>query len=153
MEIPVKLPGFDAQRPVVKTSALAAPRLFLQGQAVPKTKGFMRPRNDSNTEVAMRFRPRFLDPIPNLEVAGTVVELAPPLKWYEYAWMMFPILLIFAGGLLGAIFGVGAVLLSTNVFRSDRPALIRYVLTGAISVASVAGYVIGVAMIFSAIKK
>jgi hypothetical protein len=153
MEIPVRLPGFETQRPVVKTSAFASPQLILRGQPVAKIKGFMRPRNDANAEVAIRFKPRFLDPIPNLEVAGSVVELASPLKWYEYAWMMFPILLIFAGGLLGAMFGVVAVLLSTNVFRSDRPAVIRYALTGAISIASVAGYVVGVTMLLSAIKK
>jgi len=38
---------------------------------------------------------------------GQTITLVSPLRWYEYAWMSLPLLLVFAGGALGALFGFG----------------------------------------------
>jgi len=96
MEIRVRLPGFELQRVVIQSaSLLSGPKLLVNGKRVPKSNGFLRPRDDNGAEIAMRFRHRFFDPIPNLEIGGNLMQLAPPLKWHQYAWMMLPILLVF----------------------------------------------------------
>jgi hypothetical protein len=142
MEIPVRLPGFELQRVIMQSaSLLSGPKLLVNGKRVPKSNGFLRPRDDNGAQIAMRFRHRFFDPIPNQEIGGNLMQLAPPLKWYQYAWMMLPILLVIGGGVLGALSGVVAMVLSAHIFRSERSVALRYVLTAAISLASVLVYV------------
>jgi hypothetical protein len=142
MEIPVRLPGFELQRVIVRTvGLLSGPKLLINGKRIEKSNGFMRPRDDNGAEVPMRFRHRFFDPIPNLEIGGKLMQLAAPLKWYQYAWMMLPILLVIGGGVLGAICGVIAMLLSARIFRSPRPMPMQYLLTAVVSLLSVLVYV------------
>src|SRR5205823_11632010 len=126
---------------IQSASLFSGPKLVINGKRIVKANGFLRPRDDNGAEIAMRFRHRFFDPIPNLEIGGNLMQLAPPLKWYQYAWMMLPILLVIGGGLLGAICGVIAMMLSAHIFRSERPVALRYALTAAISLASVVVYV------------
>ena len=151
MEMRVRLPGFELQRVIVQTTGLVSgPKLLVNGKRVTKVGGFLRPRDDNNAEIAMRFRHRFFDPIPNLEIGGNLMQLAPPLKWHQYAWMMLPILLVIGGGLLGAICGVIAMMLSAHIFRSERPVALRYALTAAISLASVVMYVASASAVHAA---
>ncbi|MGH9895757.1 MAG: hypothetical protein ACREA0_27990, partial [bacterium] len=51
-----------------------------------------------------------------------------------------PILLVFSGGALGALFGMLATYSSTRVFRSDRGLGAKYVLSGALSLGAVAAF-------------
>jgi len=67
-------------------------------------------------------------------IGDETVLLARPLAWYEYVWVGLPVLLVFAGGALGALVGVVATYTSARIFRSDRGAFAKYVLTGLVSV-------------------
>ena len=81
MEMRVRLPGFELQRVIVQTTGLVSgPKLLVNGKRITKVGGFLRPRDDNGAEIAMRFRHRFFDPIPNLEIGGNLMQLAPPLK-------------------------------------------------------------------------
>jgi len=84
----------------------------------------------------------FLDPIPKVEVDGRIIQLARSLTWYEYLWMGLPIMLIFVGGGLGALFGIGATYTSVRIFRSKRKITIKYLLSGAVSISAVAAYLV-----------
>jgi len=61
-------------------------------------------------------------------IGDETVLLARPLAWYEYVWVGLPVLLVFAGGALGALVGVVATYTSARIFRSDRGAFAKYVL-------------------------
>ncbi len=82
----------------------------------------------------------FLDPIPKIEIDDTIIQLARSLTWYEYLWMGLPIMLIFVGGGLGAMFGLGATYTSGRIFRSERKTTIKYLLSGVVSVSAVTAY-------------
>ncbi len=84
-----------------------------------------------------------IDPVPKVVMDGVPIILARSLTWYEYAWMGIPVFLVFAGGLLGAMFGLVATYMSARIFRSDRGAVVKYVLTGIISFGAIGGFIVG----------
>jgi hypothetical protein len=91
-------------------------------------------------EVQMKHN--WLDPIPKLEIDGEAIQLAEPLIWYQYIWMGLPILLVFAGGAIGALLGFYATYANSRIFRSERSTGSKYALTGLVSLAAVLGFII-----------
>src|SRR5438270_14021771 len=105
MDIPVKLPGMEGQNIAVRASgAFSAAKLMLNGAPVAKQNGFFHLKSNAGSALAVKFKGRLLDPIPNLLVGGQTIQLVPALQWYEYAWMAIPIVLLFMGGAIGGLF-------------------------------------------------
>ena len=88
-------------------------------------------------EIILKVKNNFLDPIPKIEIDKEEIQLARPLTWYEYTWMGLPIILVLAGGGLGALIGILATYSSSRVFRSERSTFSKYLVTGIISVIAV----------------
>lgn len=138
MEIAVEHEAFTDRGLVVRAGGLwKGPQLILDGEPVRRKRRVYKLRDNSGLEVEARFKTRFLDPIPQLEIDGRTIELARPLTWYEYTWMGLPVLLVFGGGALGAFFGIGAFYSSARIFRSERGPSAKYLLSGLISVCAV----------------
>jgi len=154
MDIPVQLPGMEGQTVALRLAgAFSGAQLVLNGRALPKRNGLVQLRSNAGSTLAVKFKNRFLDPIPNLIVGGQTIQLVPPLEWYQYVWMGIPIVLLFVGGALGGLCGGLAVAVSSRVFRSDLSAGMKYGLTGLISGAAFITYFIVAATVLAAIKK
>src|SRR5262249_14785244 len=125
----------------------------LNGQQVAKQNGVYNIRSNSGSTMAIKLKPRILDPIPNLVVGGQTMQLAPALEWYQYLWMTIPVALVFTGGAIGGLCGGAAAATSSQIFRSDRSEMAKYGLTGAISVAAFLVYFLIAGTIMAAIKK
>ena len=136
MRYPIEIDGFDGRDIFVETQGLfSGPRLFIDGHQAtkgPKPKEFVLVRNDG-AEVTGKFRFMFLDPLPPLTIAGQRVKVTEPLKWHEWAWIGWPIILVFAGGAVGGGLGASAAYVNARVFRSGAGFLTRYAATGMIS--------------------
>ena len=149
MGYPVKLPGFEGQEIVVEPAGFfSGPKLLVNGQPAPKGqgRGEMLIRRNDGKDVACAFRNNFLD-VPVLVVEGKPLNLVEPLKWYEWTWNGLPIVMIF-GGALGGLLGVLAITLNLKVFRSAQNAVMKYILTGAISAGAFVLYFI-LALLFA----
>ena len=150
MGLLANIEGFEGQKIEAKVSFWTGPRLFVKG--VPAPKGLRRgemvlQRNDGRQIYAV-WKPQILGlDVPKLVVDGKTINLAPPLKWYQWIWSALPILLIFWGGLMGAITGVIAFSINTNIFRSSQNEAMNYALTGVVSVLAVIVYIFA-ALIF-----
>jgi hypothetical protein len=154
MEIPVKLPGMEGQNVALRSAGtFAGAQLVLNGEPVVKQNGFFHLRSNAGSALAVKFKPRFLDPIPNLEVGGQTIQLVPALEWYQYVWMGIPIILVFLGGAVGGLCGGLAAGISSRVFRSDRSEAAKYGLTGLISLGAFFTYFVVVSAILGAIRK
>lgn len=140
MEIRPVIEGFEGQELVVKSSLLSGTRLFINEQKAPKGQrwGEMAlTRNDGRVVPAM-WKPQMLGfDTPQLVVEGKTIQLVEPLKWYEMVFAGLPIILVFIGGLLGAIVGVLAFAASTSIFRSGINKFSKYALTGLITIFAV----------------
>ena len=154
MDITVRLPGMEGQSVALRTGGMfSGPKLMLNGQPVAKQNGLFQLRSDAGSAMPVKLKGRFLDPIPNLEVGGQIIQLAPALAWYQYAWMSLPILLVFGGGAIGGFCGGLAAVSSSRIFRSNFSEGMKYALTGAISLGAFFTYFVVASAILAAIRK
>lgn len=141
MDYPFEHPEFQSRRLALRTSGFfAAPRLVVDGAEVVGSKRKFSVHDDQGRPRELKLKAHFLDPIPKVVIDGTAIDLVRPLAWYEYTWMGLPILLVVSGGALGALFGMLAGYSSTRIFRSDRGPVAKYVVSGAISLGAVVGF-------------
>jgi hypothetical protein len=137
-------PDFQGRSLVLRVSGFfGATKLVVDGAEVVGHRGKFTLHDNQGRSHKLRLKPRFLDPIPNVVLDDTVITLVPPPRWYEYAWMSLPILLVFYGGALGAILGLAAAYSSTRIFRGDRSAGAKYLLSGALSLGAVVVFLAG----------
>jgi hypothetical protein len=154
MDIPVTLPGMEGQNLALRTAGtFAGPKLLVNGQPVAKQNGTFNLQANSGSTVAVKFKARLLDPIPNLVVGGQTIQIAPPLEWYQYLWMSVPILLVFMGGAIGGFCGGAAAFMSGHIFRSHRSEMTKYALTGMISLSAFVVYFVLASTLLAALHK
>lgn len=139
MRIEVRHPAFKRQHLSVETasSVFSSPKLLLNGVAVKKERGRYPVTSDFGGEKLIQMRYNLVDPVPTLKIDEQTVNLLEPLQWYEYAWSGLPILLVFAGGLLGGLVGGVATIANGRIFRSERGQIVKYGLAGLITVSAV----------------
>jgi hypothetical protein len=143
MQIPISHSRFEGQILSVETGGFfRGARVLHNGNPVEKRKGRYLVHTNRGERVLIRLKGNFLDPIPKVIFGNETIVLARPLTWYEYIWIGFPILLVFAGGAIGGLVGGMATYASARIFRSDRGALTKYGITSLISVVSVVAFVI-----------
>ena len=143
MQIDVQHPKFKTQRLTVETAGwFRGPRLLVNGVVEPRKKGRYTVASDSGAETSIQLRYNFLDPIPKLKIGDEVAELASPLKWYEYAWIGVPIVLVFSGGAIGGLVGALAANASGRVFRGDRGGAAKYGLSALITLGAFVAFVV-----------
>ncbi|MBI4334258.1 MAG: hypothetical protein HY673_23625 [Chloroflexi bacterium] len=133
MDIPVRLDGFEGRSIVLRTGFFSNPGLVVDGVIAKPEKGRYVLTNSKGEQVEVRVKTNWVDPVPKLDVAGRIVTLARPLKWYEWVWIGLPVLMVFAGGALGALLGLAATYCNVRVMRSAYPAWSKFIMTAAIT--------------------
>jgi hypothetical protein len=148
VRIEIKHPAFKSKHlSVEQASFLSGPKLLLDGVVVKKQKGGFPVVSDSGQPVMIQMRYNLLDPIPTIKVGDAAIELAKPLRWFEYVWIGLPMLLMFAGGALGGFVGGGSTIVNGRIFRSERSTAAKYALAAVTTVAGAAVFfVIAVAI-------
>ena len=143
MSYPAKIEGFEYQNIEVQTGFWTGPRLLVNGEPAPKgsKRGEMILRRDDGRQVNASWKPQFLGlDVPQLVVDGRTVQLVEPLKWYQWVWGGWPIVLLFVGGALGAIAGMLGAVINARVFRAEISEILKYVVTGVVSILAVLVY-------------
>lgn len=141
MEIHVSHESFTSSELSIKSSGFwSGPKLLLNGEPQNGKKNLFDVTDNNGVVRKVLLKNKVFDPIPKIEIDGETLELAEPLTWYQYTWMGLPILLIFAGGGLGALFGCSATYASSRIFRSEKSNVSKYVISGLISVGAVFGF-------------
>jgi len=83
--------------------------------------------------------------VPALEIDGRRIEVVRSFRWYELTWIALPVVLVFVGGVLGAIVGFVAAAINAQIMRTGQPLAARYLLTAGVTAFAVAAYgVIGI---------
>lgn len=137
MAVPLQVDGFDGHTiEVVPAGVLTPARLLFDGMPAPKGKrrgenSLM--RNDGR-EVTVTWKHQILD-MPKLVIDGKTFDIVKPLAWYEWIWSALPILMVI-GSALGGIIGILAFSINARIFRSNLHTLVKFLLTLAVSIAS-----------------
>jgi hypothetical protein len=146
---PITYPGLERLNLAVKPAGFFGPQLLQNGVALKKQKGCYTVVNSTGQQVSIKLKGRFMDPVPRVVIGSDTIDLAPALKWYEYTWAGFPIILLAVGGALGGGLGAAAAFSNMNTFRSDRSTAAKFVLTGLTSFAAAGTWFILAMLIMS----
>lgn len=119
---------------------LRGPQLLVDGHPQKGTRGIFHVPDSAGNDVTIRLASNWIDPIPRVTVNGRPLVLARSLEWYEYLWIGLPVLMVFTGGLLGALIGVAAVRESATVFRTNNSKAVKFLVTGLVTFVAVAIY-------------
>ena len=121
MRFPLTMAGLEAANLSVDSGTWRdGPTLLSNGQPLGKDatgRTIVRAPNGRDITILVRRSPWLIDPVPRVEVDGTGVTLAPPLRWSEIVWSALPLGLAFIGGTLGAAIGAVAALANLRIMR------------------------------------
>jgi hypothetical protein len=149
---PVKPQGFEGQKIEVQPAGIfSGYKLIVNGLPAPKgaKRGEMLLRRNDGAEVIASWKPQALGfDVPQLVVDGSAIPLVQPLKWYEWLWGGLPMLLVFAGGALGAVIGFIAFSVNSKIFRAPFSLFLKFLTTAAISMVAVMVYFLIVLLVF-----
>jgi hypothetical protein len=154
MQYQVQIEGFESQTIQVQAPGLfSGAKLLVNGQPAPKgpKRNQMALRRDDGAEVVAVWKPRMLGlDVPQIAVDGKSIQVVEPLPWYQWLWSALPVLLVFAGGAIGAFAGVLALFVNLKVFRSSMNGAVKYLATAAASFTAVLVYFV-LAVLISAV--
>jgi hypothetical protein len=141
MQYLIKVDGFEGhQIAVTSDEFISNPKLLIDGQPAPngqKRGEFIVYRNNGSKGIAQFTSASMgFDPVPHLTIDGKVIQIMPPLDWFEWVWSGIPLILFFVGGLLGVLCGIMAFAFNLRVFRTQRSSVQKLLLTALISLVS-----------------
>lgn len=143
----VNIEGFEGQNIEFNMGFWSGAKLLVNGDPAPKgeKRGTMTLTRNDGRPVTASWKPQFMGlDVPQLVVDGKTINVAEPLKWYQWGWSALPILLVFMGGFLGALAGFIGFSINANIFRTKMNPVLKYVVTGAVSlVAGMVYFVLG----------
>ena len=91
--------------------------------------------------------------VPKAAAAPIPAPSKPKLAWYEQVWTALPLCLVIFGGAIGGGIGGAAWVLNRAVFQKVGQPVLRYVLTGLISVAAVVVWLVVVSVLLGMFHK
>lgn len=147
VEAAIDAPEFKGQDLTVRFSFWKGPQLYLDGelQKADKKKLFSYTRlykvkNVEQEDIGVRISSKILDPNPVVAINERFYPIEYDLRWYEYLWLGFPLLLFLVGGLIGIVLGSVTMLVNSRYFQSRRKVVEKYSLTGLIMVVCFLSY-------------
>jgi hypothetical protein len=146
----VNIEGFEGQNIEVNIGFWGEPELLVDGVAAQKgsKRGEMILQRNDGRQVIATWKSRFLGlDVPRLNVDGKTIGFVEPLKWYQWVWGGWPLILIFIGGALGGFIGAVGCLINVRIFRTGMGNVLKYIVTGVVSVLTVVAFFIA-AIIF-----
>jgi tetratricopeptide (TPR) repeat protein len=144
MKVPFALPGFEGKDLQLRIRFFGKPKIIVDDKIVRRVnKRFPLTKADGHI-VSVGLRRRLLDPFPNLEVAGHVIEVLPRHPWHVYLWLALPLILIGLGWHLADLFGATlavvwtllALYFNAKVMRLVAGWVARYIISGAVLILS-----------------
>ena len=143
LDYSLPLPGFEDKEVTIRLSYWVGPKLFIDGKKIrpfkkniiTKNREFNLASNYGNT-VNIKFKHRPLDLVPKVFIDGSEFKLARQLNIWEYIWICIPLILVFAGGVLGTLIGTVALYSNSILIRKPKNIFLKYLLPGITTVAA-----------------
>jgi hypothetical protein len=136
--LPITYPGFEGRGLALRPSGwVQGAAIVCDGAAATRQGRSFTLTDNAGAPVTFQFKGNILDPIPAVVVGGQTIRFAKPFTWYEYVWVVLPLVLVLGGGVIGGLCGGAAMLINARLLRSDRPMWARYGLGALVILAAV----------------
>lgn len=133
----INLPNFNKKKLILCCSYFTGPKLYFNTKKIKpskreiiKRKKTYHIKDDNGQTIEIILKNRLLDAIPSLIINGKEIEISKKLIWYEYVFISIPAILIFIGGVIGAIIGGAAMFVNSIILRKINPKALSYSLVG-----------------------
>jgi hypothetical protein len=137
MQIPIVLPGLEGHTlALLPGGLLRNPCLLFDGSHLSAPDGQYVLEPTTGEKITLRLQNRFLDPVPAVLVDGRPLAVHPPLRWYQYLWLLLPLLLIVPGGVYGAVPAVMAVVVNARLWRTSLDLFLRFLYSSMVLLAA-----------------
>ena len=134
MELQIKHDKINSFNVILRTAGIfSGPKLIVDGNIIEGKKNKYELVNGTMIEL----KHKFADPIPDVLIDNTKVEIAPRIKGVEYFWAAMPIALLFIGGALGGLLGALATYLNFHIFRNTKNIVRKYIFTFLVTISTV----------------
>lgn len=134
-EIPIEASGFEGRNLKIIDNGIFKPYdIFIGGQKVRRTKFKYIVTDNNGKEIEIKFIWNFLFDPGKVSIRNQVFVIKDPLRWYQYIWSGWPILMIFVGGAIGGSLGAAAVTINTQIFRTKLHGFLKYLVAFFISI-------------------
>ena len=135
-EIEITVPGFEGRNFKAIDRGIFKPlEIHLDGKKIDRKNFKYIVTDNQGTDVEIKFNHGFLvDMGSALTIKDKTIHLREPLKWYEYLFAGWPILMMFIGGAIGGGLGAAAASINIKIFRSRINIFLKYLLTFSISI-------------------
>jgi hypothetical protein len=144
MVYPITIEGFEGQKIEVQVRFMRGMLLMVDGQAAVRGKlwGTWVLQRSDGKEVLAAWKPQRLGmDVPQLVVAGKVIDVVGPLRLIDWLWCGLPVLLImlpnFLPGLFAAFLGLW---INIQIFRVVEKPTLKFGLTMGVSLLSLGVY-------------
>ena len=154
--LPFELSELPSCRLAVRTGGIFSdPILLVDSKPVQAAKdGTFTVLGENAEPVTVRLVTRGMDMIPDVRVGDHTVVLRPPLRWFDYAWCLLPVLLFLVAipGAPSGVLGAFVTYLNLRLFRTIRSPSAHYFVVAFVSLAALALYFWGSVIVSSAIN-
>jgi len=124
MRYPIVVEGFEGHTLAMEMDGVfSAPRLLQDDRPSPDgpVRGSFTLTRADGTAVTAVIRRHMLDPVPQVVVEGRLIRIAPAFRWFEWVWILMPVLLILLDPILGALLAAVGISLNAKLMRMERP--------------------------------
>ncbi len=143
MEFKVEHPSLASEDVVIRTSLLTSTKVIVNGMPLKGKFGGKYEVPTAGTPVNLQVVAVMWDPVPSLKINGEKYLLQPPLPWYGYAICSMPLLLLFIGGAIGAMFGMAGLIGNITLARSSFSLPVKAAGIFASTTAAVVAWLVG----------
>lgn len=129
-EIPIELSGFEGRNLKIIDNGIFKPcDIFIDGQKVRRTRSKYIIIDNKKEEAEIKFIWNFLFDAGKVSIRNQVFVIKEPLRWYQYLWGVWPMLMIFVGGAIGGGLGAVAATINMQIFRTRLQGFSKYLVT------------------------
>jgi tetratricopeptide (TPR) repeat protein len=130
MDVLIDIHGFQGREVFLRIGFIRRPGIVIDGEVIRSVNNRFRLKTNEGKFISVSLKRRFLDPIPRLSIADHTIETLAAHRWYIYAWLLLPILLIALGWWYAQLTGALSGLFWAFVAITVNSKALRLILSG-----------------------
>ena len=131
MKFKLEIPEFEENDIILYINFFGHKKIAVDGIFLRQVNGLYNIKKHDGQNIPIHLRQRWFELFPHIEVGLHRIDVVAPLRWYEYAGVCLPLLLIYFSPFFGGLFGVVGLYILARVFHSSFSAIVKFSISAA----------------------